>query len=124
VLNYPLAFSSLAASLVLLACGGASSGDGGGGNDAGATLRNDACQALGVATCDRALTCNLTFTDRDLCIHTFVSSCCESAGTCGEKLAADEAEHYAKCTSDVDSAQCAGFGSPPPPSCDGLWGGL
>lgn len=45
------------------------------------TTMDDACTTLGETSCDCLLECNLTFTDRDLCIDQVVGACCDDDGT-------------------------------------------
>ncbi len=110
-------------------CGtdGFAGGDGGAG-DGGPTLGTppatlgEACDAYGRAACVRALECNQTFTDEDLCVSAFVRRCCGDDDTCPRPLEVDEGRAYSTCTQDTRRADCAPRGEtqPLPESCQAL----
>ena len=111
-------FACALALLLLAGCGDSDSD-----TDAAPT-RGEACQTLGESTCDKLLTCNLTFTDRALCEEQVVATCCEDDGACADPLSEQEAAGFSQCTADIEADDCDGFGSPPPDSCQGLPTGL
>ncbi len=86
--------------------------------------REGGCESIGRAFCDRSLTCNLTFTDRELCTERFVVTCCEDNNNCGQELSPDETTQYNQCSTAVQNAQCEGFPNPIPAVCDGLESGI
>lgn len=78
----------------------------------------ESCTRVAAAGCDQALTCNLTFTNRDLCIDNAVNNCC-GAGGCDEAQDADEGSNWATCADDISAQPCEQAGTPPA-SCVGL----
>jgi hypothetical protein len=121
--------------LLMLGCGlawgcadgggsGSDSGDGGAEAAAAGSL-GAACDTLGRAGCNHALQCNQTFTDAELCTRGVVNRCCANDGRCDEAQTPEDAQAYATCTEDTETAECAprGEAQPVPPSCAGLIGG-
>lgn len=106
------------------ALGGGDAGLGDGGPTLGtpAATLGEACEAYGRAACVRALECNQTFTDEDLCVSAFVRRCCGDGDTCPRPLEVDEGRAYATCTQDTRQAACAPRGEmqPLPESCQSL----
>jgi len=94
-----------------VACGGAAGT---------ATDLGQACEQVARAGCMRSLTCNLTFTDPDLCADNAVHTCCESDGVCGERLDRDQAARWATCATDLEAQPCDQVQAGPPASCASL----
>ena len=85
--------------------------------------RGAACQAAADAKCERTLTCNLTFTDPDLCADLIVRQCCETSGTCDDTLSADMSAQFDACTSALRVQACEDAAMAPA-ACMGLSAGL
>lgn len=85
--------------------------------------RGAACQTAAYAKCERTLTCNLTFTDTDLCAELLVRQCCEDADTCGDTLSAQMAAQFDACTAALRVQACEDAAMTPA-ACMGLSAGL
>ena len=78
----------------------------------GGTL-GESCTLVAEAGCDQALTCNLSFTSRELCIEYAVYDCCEEEGRCDEAQDRDQTSAWATCADDLDAQPCEDAGTPP-----------
>ncbi|MGK0359060.1 MAG: hypothetical protein ACI9U2_001356 [Bradymonadia bacterium] len=93
------------------------------GTAADGSNRGAACQTAAYAKCERPLTCNLAFTDTDLCADLLVRQCCANSETCDDTLSADMATQFAQCTSALRVQVCEDAASTPA-ACMGLSAGL
>jgi hypothetical protein len=94
--------SVLAVGLVLIAgCGG------------GRMTAGEFCSKMGVAFCDKMISCQLvTQAQRTVCLDAFQVGCCEEANQCGEEAPSDEDEEAAKaiitaCSNALATHDCA-----------------
>lgn len=111
--TYILSCASLLGAILALSCTEI-------GTDAN---RGAACQTAAYAKCERTLTCNLTFTDTDLCADLLVQQCCENSESCDDTLSADMATQFAQCTSALRVQVCEDAAMTPA-ACMGLSAGL
>lgn len=87
---------------------------------AGPATLGAACELVARAACVRRLTCNLTFTDEDLCTERAVETCCEDGDACDDAIPEDDRSDWTTCADAVETADCETFDQAPPDACDGL----
>lgn len=80
---------------------------------AGVQTRGEGCELAGRAQCMRALTCNLTFTDLELCTSGAVDACCADAGTCEQTTDDATAQRWLACTQALENQACEDVGTAP-----------